>query len=137
MAIGEAVRLDHGAETGARGRSAQAAAGVQSEFRSGGIGFRSGHPLVVAFSRRTGSHFAGKCSRGEPTLTIRTRKLIGTIVLFVLLACWVMLGLALAPVAFSANSDLAGAVFYVVAGLGWLVIAMPLVKWMSRPDPAP
>jgi hypothetical protein len=69
-------------------------------------------------------------------LTIRTRKLIGTIILFVLLACWVMLGLALAPVAFSANSDLAGAVFYVVAGLGWLVIAMPLVKWMSRPDQA-
>jgi hypothetical protein len=70
-------------------------------------------------------------------LTIRTRKLIGTIILFVLLACWVILGLALAPVAFSANSDLLGAVFYVVAGLGWLVIAMPLVKWMSRPDPTP
>jgi hypothetical protein len=81
---------------------------------------------------------AGKKSlKGEPTLTIRTRKLIGTIILFVLLACWVILGLALAPVAFSADSDLAGAVFYVVAGLGWLVIAMPLVKWMSRPDPTP
>ncbi len=68
-------------------------------------------------------------------MTIRTRKLIGAIILFVLLACWVMLGLALAPVAFGTNSDLAGAVFYVVAGLGWLVVAMPLVKWMSRPDP--
>jgi Protein of unknown function (DUF2842) len=69
-------------------------------------------------------------------LTIRTRKLIGAIILFVLLACWVMLGLALAPVAFGTNSDLAGAVFYVVAGLGWLVIAMPLVRWMSRPNQA-
>ena len=69
-------------------------------------------------------------------MTIRTRKLIGAIILFVLLACWVMLGLALAPVAFGTNSDLAGAVFYVVAGLGWLVVAMPLVKWMSRPDAA-
>ena len=25
--------------------------------------------------------------------------------------------------------------FYTVAGLGWLVFAMPLVKWMSRLDP--
>ena len=38
---------------------------------------------------------------------------------------------------FSADNDLGSAVFYVVAGLGWLVVAMPLVKWMARPNPAP
>ncbi|MEZ5889721.1 MAG: DUF2842 domain-containing protein [Xanthobacteraceae bacterium] len=41
-----------------------------------------------------------------------------------------ILGFAPAPIAFGADTA-SGAVFYVVAGLGWLVIAMPLVKWMS------
>lgn len=57
--------------------------------------------------------------------------------LIALLVCWVILGLALAPLAFCTNSEIAAAAFYVVAGLGWLVIAMPLVSWMSRPDPVP
>jgi hypothetical protein len=70
-------------------------------------------------------------------LTIRTRKLIGAIILLALLVGWVLLGLALAPAVFSADNDLGAAVFYVVAGLGWLVVAMPLVKWMARPNPAP
>jgi hypothetical protein len=26
------------------------------------------------------------------------------------------------------------AVYYVVAGLGWVLPAMPLIAWMSRPD---
>jgi hypothetical protein len=69
-------------------------------------------------------------------LTIRKRKLIGTIILIALTLCWVFLGLALAPIAFGSDSRIVAAAFYTVAGLGWLVFAMPLVKWMSRPDPA-
>ena len=34
----------------------------------------------------------------------------------------------------STNSLIAW-LYYVVAGLGWVVPAMPLVSWMSRPDP--
>jgi hypothetical protein len=26
------------------------------------------------------------------------------------------------------------AVFYVVAGLGWVLPAMPIISWMARPD---
>jgi Protein of unknown function (DUF2842) len=26
-------------------------------------------------------------------------------------------------------------IYYVVAGLGWVLPAMPLIRWMSRPDP--
>ncbi|HEY6025670.1 MAG TPA: DUF2842 domain-containing protein, partial [Pseudolabrys sp.] len=26
------------------------------------------------------------------------------------------------------------ALYYVVAGLGWVLPAMPLIAWMSRPD---
>ena len=65
---------------------------------------------------------------------MRTRKLIGAIILLGLLVFWLFLGLALAPVAF--GSSYRRLAFYVVAGLGWLVIAMPLVKWMGRPDRA-
>jgi hypothetical protein len=27
-------------------------------------------------------------------------------------------------------------IYYVVAGLGWVLPAMPLIRWMSRPDAA-
>jgi hypothetical protein len=27
------------------------------------------------------------------------------------------------------------AIFYVVAGIGWVLPAMPIISWMSRPDP--
>jgi hypothetical protein len=36
-------------------------------------------------------------------------------------------------VAISANYWLA-ALYYLVAGLGWVLPAMPLVRWMVRPD---
>jgi hypothetical protein len=26
-------------------------------------------------------------------------------------------------------------IYYVVAGLGWVLPAMPLIRWMMRPDP--
>ena len=34
----------------------------------------------------------------------------------------------------SARSGLVAALFYVIAGLGWVLPAMPLVAWMVRPD---
>jgi hypothetical protein len=33
-----------------------------------------------------------------------------------------------------AASRLAQGIFYVVAGIGWVLPAMPLIAWMSRPD---
>jgi hypothetical protein len=29
---------------------------------------------------------------------------------------------------------LVATIYYVVAGLGWVLPAMPLISWMSRPD---
>jgi hypothetical protein len=34
-----------------------------------------------------------------------------------------------------ASSGKLQAIFYVVAGIGWVLPAMPIVSWMSRPDP--
>jgi hypothetical protein len=68
-------------------------------------------------------------------MKIRTRKLIGTFGLLVLVVVWSLLGMAIAQVPVLAQSRLAQVIFYVVAGLGWVLPAMPLIAWMSRPDP--
>jgi hypothetical protein len=67
-------------------------------------------------------------------MKIRTRKLFGTVALLVLAAVWALMGMAIAQTPWLANSGVLQAAFYVVAGLGWVLPAMPIVSWMSRPD---
>ncbi len=67
-------------------------------------------------------------------MKIRTRKFIGTIGLLVLVVVWSLLGMAIAQTPLLAASRLAQGIFYVVAGLGWILPAMPLIAWMARPD---
>ncbi len=67
-------------------------------------------------------------------MNIRTRKLIGTVGLLCLVVVWSLLGMAIAQTPLLAASYLAQVIFYVVAGLGWVLPAMPLIAWMSRPD---
>ena len=67
-------------------------------------------------------------------MTIRTRKFFGAIALIVLAATWALVGMAVAQMPWIARSGLLQAVFYVVAGMGWVLPAMPIVSWMSRPD---
>ena len=69
-------------------------------------------------------------------MTIRTRKFFGTIALLVLVVVWSLLGMTIAQTPWLANSALLQAIFYVVAGLGWVLPAMPIISWMSRPDRA-
>jgi hypothetical protein len=69
-------------------------------------------------------------------MSVRVRKLIGAILLLVLIAAWALLAMALAQsVLASANAWLA-LLYYVAAGLGWVLPAMPLIRWMQRPDRA-
>ncbi|MBI3700217.1 MAG: DUF2842 domain-containing protein [Afipia sp.] len=68
-------------------------------------------------------------------MTIRKRKLIGTVGLLGLVIVWSLLGMAIAQAPWLAESRLAQVIFYVVAGLGWVLPAMPLIAWMSRSDP--
>jgi hypothetical protein len=69
-----------------------------------------------------------------PVMTIRTRKFIGTIALLVLVVVWSLLGMTVAQTPWLANSGLLQAIFYVVAGIGWVLPAMPIISWMSKPD---
>jgi hypothetical protein len=66
---------------------------------------------------------------------IRTRKLIGTVALLLLLLLWALLAMAFAQFALRSASGLVAALYYVAAGLGWVLPALPLVSWMLRPDP--
>ena len=68
------------------------------------------------------------------SMTIRTRKLIGTVLLFVLAIVWSLLAMALAQSALTEVSYWTALLYYVIAGLGWVLPAMPLVKWMVKPD---
>ncbi|MCE3257386.1 Mg2+ and Co2+ transporter CorA [Nitrobacter vulgaris] len=67
-------------------------------------------------------------------MRIRTRKFLGTIALLVLVVVWSLLGMAVAQMPWLAASGLYQAIFYVVAGLGWVLPAMPIVSWMAKPD---
>jgi preprotein translocase subunit SecF len=60
--------------------------------------------------------------------------LIGTFTLLVLVTLWALLAMAVAQVALTLTSGIVAGLYYVVAGLGWVLPAMPLVRWMSRPD---
>ncbi len=68
-------------------------------------------------------------------MTIRTRKFFGTIALLLLALVWSLTGMALAQLPVVANSGWLQAIYYVVVGMGWVLPAMPIVSWMSRPRP--
>lgn len=68
-------------------------------------------------------------------MPIRLRKLIGSLALLVLIAVWIMLSMALAYAVFRFENPILAAAYYVVAGFGWVLPAMPLVSWMLRQDP--
>ena len=67
-------------------------------------------------------------------MPIRLRKLIGTLGLFVLVIVWVLLAMALAQSPTIRDNAVLSVAYYVIAGLGWVLPAMPLVYWMARPD---
>jgi hypothetical protein len=67
-------------------------------------------------------------------MTIRTRKLFGTIALILLAVTWTLLAMALAQSALTSVSGWTAMIYYIFAGVGWVLPAMPIVKWMSRPD---
>jgi hypothetical protein len=67
-------------------------------------------------------------------MTIRKRKLLGTFALITLAVVWTLLAMALAQSVLTSISGSVATLFYVIAGLGWVLPAMPLVKWMQRPD---
>jgi hypothetical protein len=67
-------------------------------------------------------------------MPIRLRKLIGAIALIVLVTAWSLIAMALAQLPIIKANGLVEVIYYVLAGLGWVLPGMLLVKWMSRAD---
>jgi hypothetical protein len=63
-------------------------------------------------------------------MSVRIRKLVGTFALIALVLIWALLAMAVAQFPVIKASSLGEAIYYVVAGLGWVLPAMPLIKWM-------
>jgi len=68
----------------------------------------------------------------NPVMSIRTRKLVGVFALFALVTIWALLAMAIAQFPPIFDNRLIAGIYYVVAGIGWVLPAMPLIKWMSK-----
>jgi hypothetical protein len=77
---------------------------------------------------------APQITKRRASMHIRTRKLIGTVGLLLLASVWALLAMALAQSVLTDINGFVAVIFYVVAGLGWVLPAMPLISWMSWPD---
>jgi hypothetical protein len=64
----------------------------------------------------------------------RTRKLIGTLAIFVFVIVYGPLAMALAESRILEAPKLVQTLAYLVLGLAWVLPLMPLIRWMERPD---
>ena len=64
-------------------------------------------------------------------MPLRLRKFIGAILLITLVVSWALVAMALAQAPAIKANGLIEVIYYVVAGLAWVLPAMPLVRWMS------
>jgi len=62
----------------------------------------------------------------------RIRKLIGTVALFALVIAWALVAMAIAQFPPIFNNPWIAGLYYAVVGIGWVLPAMPLVKWMLK-----
>lgn len=67
-------------------------------------------------------------------MPIRLRKFIGAIALLTLAIVWALVAMALAQTTLTDINGVVAAIYYAVVGLGWVLPAMPIVSWMSKPD---
>jgi hypothetical protein len=63
-------------------------------------------------------------------MSIRIRKLIGAVALLVLVTVWALLAMAIAQFPAIFENRLIAGIYYFLAGIGWILPAMPLIKWM-------
>lgn len=67
-------------------------------------------------------------------MSVRTRKFIGTIVLLVFLAIYAMVAMALGASQIVIESKYAQGIYFLIAGLLWVLPAGLLIRWMQKPN---
>jgi hypothetical protein len=65
-------------------------------------------------------------------MNLRVRKLIGTFALFALVIVWALAAMAVAQFPPIFNNPWISGLYYLLAGVGWVLPAMPLVRWMLK-----
>jgi hypothetical protein len=66
-------------------------------------------------------------------MPLRLRKFIGAIALFALVTAWALVAMALAQVPAIRDNAIASTLYYVVAGIGWVVPARSVTLRRSTP----
>jgi Protein of unknown function (DUF2842) len=66
-------------------------------------------------------------------MQVRTRKLIGTVVLLLFLICYALAVASIGSGRITEASPLLQLAYFLVAGLAWVVPAGALIRWMARP----
>ena len=69
-------------------------------------------------------------------MTIRTRKFIGTFAMLFWLVFYALVVMAVGGQFVVGHGILIELPFYILAGVAWLPVAMIVIRWMSKPDPA-
>ena len=67
-------------------------------------------------------------------MRMRTRKLLGAFALLALVTTWALVAMAATQAVLASTSGILVTLYYAVLGIGWVLPAMPLIRWMSRPD---
>lgn len=67
-------------------------------------------------------------------MTMRTRKLVGAVLLLLFLSAYALVAMLVAVALQVNGSKVAELIYYVVAGLLWVVPAGWLIKWMQKSD---
>ena len=67
-------------------------------------------------------------------MTMRTRKFIGTLATLAWLVAYALLAMAIGGQFVVGTGMVFEFIYFVIAGLAWLPVAMVIIRWMSRPD---
>lgn len=70
-------------------------------------------------------------------MSMRIRKLIGTVVMLVFIITYALFAMAVAEGRITEAPKAVQTIAYIVLGLIWILPMMPLVRWMAKPDKQP
>jgi Protein of unknown function (DUF2842) len=65
----------------------------------------------------------------------RQRRLIGIIATVTFLICYVLVAMAIGGIWAVGGGIFVELPVFILLGIGWVPVAMLLIRWMSRPDP--
>jgi hypothetical protein len=67
-------------------------------------------------------------------MKLRQRKLIGTIATVLFIIVYSLVTMAVGGIYVVGSGVLIELGFFIIAGFGWIPIAMFIIRWMSKPD---